>query len=188
MIDLALSDTLGEPRRDRVAVVPYDVEWPLRFAWIRDDLARALGQFARRVDHIGSTAIPGMAARPAIDIQVSVDDLEAEEDYRPAVESLGWTLRAREPSHRYFRAPPGQPRDAHIYVCASGTAWEYDHLLLVAYLQTHPARRDAYARRKLELATLRADDSVTYCQERAGFIGETIRLGQGWARETGWHP
>ncbi|MGH3343098.1 MAG: GrpB family protein [Carbonactinosporaceae bacterium] len=188
MIDLALGDILGEPRRDRVAVVPYDVHWPLRFGRIRDDLARALGPVARRVDHIGSTAIPGMAARPAIDVQVSVEDLDAEEDYRPAFESLGWTLRGREPSHRYFRAPPGQPRDTHIYVCASGTAWEYDHLLLVAYLQTHPERRDAYARLKLELGARRADDSAAYCRERAGFIEETIRFGQGWARETGWRP
>ncbi len=68
----------------------------------------------RRIDHVGSTAVPGLIAKPVIDIQVSVDDIRNESTYVPAIESLGVQLRSRDDDHRFFRPFAGRPRDVHI--------------------------------------------------------------------------
>ena len=103
----------GEPNRDRVELVSYDPAWPVRY--FRGQIRSVLGAGVR-VDHVGSTSVPGLLAKPVIDIQVSVADLEDEAGYRPGLESLGWPLRGRDPQRRFFRPPKGQPRADHVPV------------------------------------------------------------------------
>ena len=138
--------TDGSERTDGfIEVVQYDKGWPAIFDAWRTRLAAALGRAATRIEHVGSTAVPGLAAKPIVDIQLSVVDPGDESRYLAAVESTGLQLRAREPGHRYFRPPADRPREVHLHIRAAGSDWERDHLLFRDYLRAHPQTRDAYA-------------------------------------------
>lgn len=169
-----------------IELAAYDGRWPERFAAWRARLAAALGAAAIRVEHVGSTAVPGLAAKPIIDIQVSVADTEDEVTYVPAVENAGAQLRARDPGHRYFRPPPDRPREVHIHVCEAGSAWERNHLLFRDYLRAHPTARDAYAELKRELARRYPDDRLAYTDAKAGFIFDALDAAETWSRRVGW--
>jgi GrpB protein len=95
------SDRGAEP----VELVAYDSGWPTRFAAWHDQIAAALGNTAVRIEHVGSMAVPGLEAKPTIDIQVSVINLDDEDAYVPKIESAGLQLRSRDIEHRY---PTGQ--------------------------------------------------------------------------------
>src|SRR5215813_11826957 len=104
-----------------VSVVPYDPDWPNLFQSLGAQLRNSLQVVAERIDHIGSTSISGMAAKPIIDIQISVMNLEPTFSYRDVLESLGFVWRMDNPdlSKRYFRESPGSRR-THIHVRQSG--------------------------------------------------------------------
>lgn len=179
-------ELIGPTGGDPIHVVPYDIQWPALFASWQKALTAGLGETAVRVDHIGSTAVPGLTAKPVIDIQLSVPDVEAEDGYVAGLESLGVSLRMREPGHRYFRPPPGEPRIVQIHVCAAGSDWERAHLLFRDYLRSHPGARDAYRTLKLELADRYRNDRIAYNEAKTGFILDTLELAGRWAAETGW--
>ena len=88
-----------------IKVVPPDPTWPAKFAIEREKILTALGVKAVRVDHIGSTSVPGLAAKPIIDIGLSVLDVDREEHYLPDLIVAGYQLRVREPGHRMVRTP-----------------------------------------------------------------------------------
>lgn len=178
-------ELLGESSRAPVEVVPYDPSWPELFAEWNDRLGRAVPR-ATLIEHVGSTAVPGLAAKPTVDIQISVPAIDDEASYVPGIESLGVPLRSRDPRHRYFRPPAGQPRTVHIHVCAAGGKWETDHLLFRDYLRSHPATRDAYATLKVQLAAQHRDDRLAYTDAKAGFILDVMEEAQAWAALTDW--
>ncbi|HKC20215.1 MAG TPA: GrpB family protein, partial [Candidatus Dormibacteraeota bacterium] len=143
---------------DPIELVPYDPEWTARYESWRKKLASALGPTAKRIDHFGSTSIPGLAAKPVIDVQVSVEDMAKEEMYVPQIEALGVQLRSRDDDHRFFRPFVGMPRDVHIHVCNLGSEWSRKDVLFAAFLRHDAAARQEYLRGK-ELAAARwADD------------------------------
>jgi GrpB-like predicted nucleotidyltransferase (UPF0157 family) len=84
----------------------------------RSKIVAALGPKAIRVDHIGSTSIPGLAAKPIIDIDLSIKDADHEEDYLPALVAAGYQLRVREPGHRMVRTPD---LGVHVHCCTVGS-------------------------------------------------------------------
>jgi GrpB-like predicted nucleotidyltransferase (UPF0157 family) len=135
---------------------------------------------------VGSTAVPGLAAKPIIDIQISVDDIADESSYRPGIESLGIALRSRDPAHLYFRPPLGEPRVVQIHVCVAGSVWETDHLLFRDYLRVHPDARDAYGSLKLALASRFRDDRLAYTDAKTDFILDTLDRARIWAESTRW--
>ena len=171
---------------DAIEVVAYDERWPQRFEEWRRQLGDALGQAALGIEHVGSTAVPGLAAKPIIDIQISVRDVEREAAYVPAVERGGVALRAREPGHRYFRPAGDRPRDVQIHVCDAGSTWERDHLLFRDYLRATPTARDAYGQLKIELADRYADDRLAYTDAKSAFILDTLDAANAWATRVGW--
>ena len=171
---------------DPVVIAPPDPTWPARFQEIRARLARALGERASRIDHVGSTAVPGLAAKPVIDVQVVVADLEAEAAYVPAIESLGLALRSRDALHRYFRPPPPKNRDVQVHVCARGSAWERDHLLFRDYLRAHEDAATAYGRLKTSLARRHRDDRLAYTDAKTEFILDALEVAATWASRVGW--
>ncbi|HEX6488757.1 MAG TPA: GrpB family protein [Candidatus Dormibacteraeota bacterium] len=170
--------TTGTERIDPVAVVAYDPGWPARFEGWRDRIVRALGPTALRVEHVGSTSVPGLAAKPTIDIQVSVQDIETEELYVPQLEGLGLQLRSRDRLHRYFRPPKSAPRDVHVHVCDSGSDWERDHLLFRDYLREHADARDRYSRVKLDAARLWADDRWGYTDAKSEVVLDILEAAE----------
>ncbi len=167
-------ELVGESGGDPIDVVPYDEQWPDHFGVWKARLETVLGGSAVRIEHIGSTAVPGLAAKPIIDVQVSVDDVENEDRYVPAIESLGLPLRAREPGHRYFRPPPGTPRVVQVHVCEAGSRWEQQHLIFRDHLRDHPETRDAYATLKTELAGRFRNDRLAYNEAKTGFILDVL--------------
>jgi len=179
--------TTGSERSDgMIEVAAYDNRWPVRFAEWRARLAAELGPVAIRIEHVGSTAVPGLAAKPIVDIDVSVADTEDEEAYVPALEACGLKLRFREPGHRYFRPPADRPREVHVHVCGAGSAWERNHLLFRDFLRSHPAARDGYAELKQQLATRYASDRLAYTDAKSAFILDALEAAGEWAMEVGW--
>jgi len=179
---------LGPERDDPVEIVPYDTAWPSRFAAWRARIATALGDPALRIEHVGSTAVPGLAAKPVIDIQLSVADVSDEAAYVPAIEALGFGLRYRHRGHgwRYFRPPPGLPRQTQVHVCSAGGEWQRAHLLFRDYLRAHPAEADAYGAVKREAATRHPRDRIAYTDAKGTFILPALERAEAWARVSGW--
>ncbi|MFN2489137.1 MAG: GNAT family N-acetyltransferase [Actinomycetota bacterium] len=174
------TEWFGEPVRDPVVISEPDPRWAQLFERYRTPLAEALGPAALRIDYVGSSAVPDLAAKPVIDIQVSMADVGDEDTYAPAIESLGWPLRAREPDHRFFRAPASVKRFVHVHVCSAGSKRERDHLLFVAYLRTHPDHAAAYASLKRELAARFGRERESYTNAKDGFIAETLTEAEDW--------
>jgi GrpB-like predicted nucleotidyltransferase (UPF0157 family) len=176
----------GSGGGDPVEVVPFDESWGTSFEGWRSRIAGVLGAAAVRIEHIGSTAVPGLEAKPVVDIQVSVLDVEDEAAYRTAIEGLGLPLRSREPGHRYFRPTPGAPRDVQVHVCDAGGGRERAHLLFRDYLRADPATRTAYGDLKRSLAVRFRHDRVAYNEAKTTFVLDALRSAEEWARRAGW--
>ena len=180
------------PESDRsvelIQLAPYDPEWPVRFDEWKLRLSAALTQTARRIDHVGSTAVPGLAAKPVIDVQVSVDDMLDESASVLAIESLGVQLRSRDDDHRFFRPFADRPRDVHVHVCNAGSAWERRHLLFVAYLRADAGARETYLHAKQSALARWADDRIAYTEAKDEVILAITAQADAWALHTGWRP
>ena len=160
----------------KVNVVDYDPSWPARFAEHRARLAAALGATAVRIEHVGSTAVPGLAAKPIIDIDVAVP---AAADVPEAIErlrALGYVyqgdkgIRGREA----FLWPPGAPVH-HLYVVVAGDRPHRDHVRLREHLREHPEAVKAYAALKRDLAARYGMDRVAYTEAKTAFVVQTLR-------------
>jgi GrpB-like predicted nucleotidyltransferase (UPF0157 family) len=181
------SITTGSDRqRDPIEVVDYDIAWPGLYEKWRDRLTGTLGAAALRIEHVGSTAVAGLAAKPVVDIQVSVADLSDESRYVPQLETTGMQLRSRDQLHRYLRPFAGQPREAQVHVCALGSTWEYEHLLFRDYLRANPAARDAYADAKRAAARIWHDDRWAYPEAKTGIILDILEAAERWAQSFNW--
>jgi GrpB-like predicted nucleotidyltransferase (UPF0157 family)/uncharacterized membrane protein len=132
-----------------IEIVDYRPGWADRFELEADRIRHALGAGARRIEHVGSTAVPGLGAKPIIDVMVTVDDPDDEAGYLRQLEATGYVLRVREPAHRMFRTPE---RDVHVHVWARGSDDERRHLVFRDWLRSNPADRAAYEQKKRELA------------------------------------
>jgi GrpB-like predicted nucleotidyltransferase (UPF0157 family)/nitrite reductase/ring-hydroxylating ferredoxin subunit len=171
----------GRAVHDPVEVVDYDPAWPARFDTWRERLSGELGAVALRIEHVGSTSVPGLAAKPVIDVQVSVGDMTDEAAYVPAIERAGVRFRSRDAEHRYFRPPGDRPRVVQVHVCSAGSAWERRHLLFRDFLRADVATRDAYAALKRELASRYRDDRIAYNEGKSGFILDALERAAAWA-------
>jgi GrpB-like predicted nucleotidyltransferase (UPF0157 family) len=151
----ARSREMTEP----VRIVDYNRQWPRLF----QDRARAIraemGDVALRIDHIGSTAVVGLAAKPIIDVQISVASFEPLEAFKGPLERLGYVYRAdnTERTKRYFREPPGRRR-THVHVRRAGSFSEQWALLFRDYLRAHTEVAAEYAAVKRRLALRFRDD------------------------------
>ncbi|GAB3879582.1 hypothetical protein GCM10029964_032230 [Kibdelosporangium lantanae] len=158
--DEILSHHVGDkpvPYATKVVVVDYDPRWP---EWFADEAGRirtALGPDALVVEHFGSTSVPGLPAKPIIDIMLEVPDSSAEDAYVPALEAAGYHLQIREPEwheHRclYKRVERGDDRSVNLHVYTAGCAEAVQNLLFRDWLRTHPNDLALYRDTKRELA------------------------------------
>jgi len=150
-------------------------------------LREALGGLALRIDHIGSTSVPGLAAKPIIDIQVSVEAFELCDPLREPMERIGYIWRAdnSDLTKRYFRESPGSPR-THVHVRIRGSWSEQFALLFRDYLRVHPEVADQYAAVKQDLARRHRNDRHGYIESKEPFIWRTMRQASTWSQEVGW--
>jgi len=133
-----------------IAIVEYDPSWPERFEVAAGQLREALSGVALRVDHIGSTAVPGLVAKPLIDIQISVGERTAEAAYRVPLVALDYTHTTLP--FPYFHQPASWPHTHHIHVRVAGSEDEQRTLGFRDWLRGHPVDRTAYAVLKQRLA------------------------------------
>lgn len=134
----------GAPPADAVLIVDADPAWPSLFEHLAADLAAALGPTALTLEHVGSTSVPDLAAKPVVDIDLTVADPADEDAYLPIVEGLGYWLVVREPGwyeHRCLRLE--QPR-AHLHVWGPDGPEPVRHRLFRDWLRTHPDDRRTY--------------------------------------------
>ncbi len=188
--------------RTSIAIVPYDDRWPAEFDRVARPLRAALGSLAVRIDHIGSTAVPGLAAKDVVDVQVTVAALDAAA-IAAALLPLGYTIwegiaRDHVPPGReadapdewrklYFHAPAGQRR-THLHVRQAGRANQRYALLCRDYLRAAPATAAAYARVKEALARLHPDDQDAYYDVKDPVCDIIIDAAERWAAATGYVP
>ncbi|MFD2417679.1 GrpB family protein [Amycolatopsis pigmentata] len=172
--DAKLSAVLLRPLRPtKVTIVDYDPEWPRRFERRAADLRRILGSRARLIEHIGSTSVPGLAAKPIIDIVVGIDDPEDEQAYLSDLEAAGYDLRVREPEHRCFRTgEPDEPVNLHCY--PPGHVETRRYLAFRDRLRTSEADRDLYVATKRELAKREWRDINYYAEAKRPVIDEIL--------------
>jgi GrpB-like predicted nucleotidyltransferase (UPF0157 family) len=178
-------ELIGGRERRPVVLVAYDPSWAARFEHERRQILAALGESARRIDHVGSTAVVGLVAKPIVDIDVSVAEVEDETVYLPALERAGYRLRVREPQHRMLRTPQ---LDVHVHVCSVGSDWERRHLLFRDWLRRNADDRERYAATKRELARRQWPDMNAYADAKGAIIEQITDRAERWAALTRWTP
>ena len=178
-------ERVAPPRFDaNIVVVPPRAEWVDTFRSLSDRLRAALPN--ARVEHVGSTSVPGMAAKPIVDVMVSVPNVADEDSYRSRIEELGVVLFTRDDEHRFFCAPVPEPRTLHVHVCAAGSAFEREHLLFRDYLRTHDEDAERYEAMKLSAAEQWSDDRFGYTYAKNSLIIDILDRAETWAHASGW--
>lgn len=155
---------------ERIEVVPPDPSWPAQFEQVRALVRNALGERALEIQHVGSTSVAGLPAKPVIDVDVIVADSGREDDYLPALEAVGFELRVREPQwqqHRLLRLP--QPL-TNLHVWSTGAQEPRRHVAFRAWLESHPDDLAAYAELKRRLGERGFTDAMDYNNEKSGLI------------------
>jgi GrpB-like predicted nucleotidyltransferase (UPF0157 family) len=179
---------VSAPRKEPIVVVPYDPGWPGEFRGYAVRLREALGPLALRIDHVGSTSVPGLAAKPIVDIQVSVRSLEPTDPYRAPIESLGYHLEENDDrTKRAFHWPPGQRR-THLYARSAGSFDEQLNLLFRDFLRARSDAAQEYAQVKWELAERFRNDREGYVAAKEPTVWSILRRAHDWAQSTGWSP
>lgn len=158
---------------DPIVIADYDVAWPARFEAEKARILGAIGTWAVAVEHIGSTAVPGLAAKPIIDIMVGVASLDCAAQCIAPLQALGYEyvpeFEADIPERRYFRRKSAsEAYHLHLVAVTSGF-WER-HLLFRDYLRTHPGAARAYENLKRELAARFGSDREAYTDAKTTFI------------------
>jgi GrpB-like predicted nucleotidyltransferase (UPF0157 family) len=146
--------TIGELQSisSPIRILDYDPEWPRRFEVIAHEIRSALRNNALRIEHVGSTSVPDLAAKPIIDILLAVADSSKESDYIPCLETYGYVLHIREPEWYEHRMLTGFENQVNLHVFSEGCE-EIDRMIRFRnWLRASPADRELYARTKLALA------------------------------------
>jgi GrpB-like predicted nucleotidyltransferase (UPF0157 family)/RimJ/RimL family protein N-acetyltransferase len=160
-----------------ITLAPYNPDWVRAFACERSMLAQALSELALRIEHVGSTAVPGLAAKPVVDIQVSVRDLSDFAMLTARLAALGYhhvPLGDFDRVYPFFQKPAGWPADFHVHLCAAGGEQERRHLAFRDHLRRHPGVAADYLALKHRLAGEFAGDTFAsreqYSLAKSGFV------------------
>ena len=164
-----------------IVIVDYDAAWPRRFEIERDRIATALRERALAIHHMGSTAVPGLAAKPIVDVLLVVEDV-GDDAIIAALVAAGYELRVREPGHRMVRTPA---RDVHVHLWSAASPEIARHLSFRDRLRASDADRDAYAALKRELAGREWADINDYADAKSGLIAEIQRRARSEPRPVG---
>jgi GrpB-like predicted nucleotidyltransferase (UPF0157 family) len=183
-----------------ITIVPYNPRWPVEFSHLAAPLQQALGDLALRIDHIGSTAVPGLAAKDIIDMQLTV------RAFTPALEralaAFGYERRTditadhRPPRaagphsdwEKWYFQPPASQRPTHLHVRIVNRANQRYALLFRDYLRAHPVAADAYGIIKHQLARYHPTDWDAYYDIKDPVCDLIWSAAEDWARVTNWQP
>lgn len=183
MIGETVEQRVQRVLKEQITIVPYDSRWPELFRKEKEHLFHVLPkELVRRIEHFGSTAVPGLAAKPIVDMLVEVTDLKAtRERIVPVLEAEGYDYFWRAsfgddvpPFYAWFikRDGPGGARTHHIHMIENTPAfsWQWDQLLFRDYLLGHPETVRDYVQLKLRLAAEHAHDRIAYTAGKSEFI------------------
>jgi GrpB-like predicted nucleotidyltransferase (UPF0157 family) len=180
--DLRAAWVVEPPRlAGKIQVVDYDPEWPRLFQREADRIAAALGERVVQLEHVGSTSVPGLAAKPVIDIMLIVPDSSDEPAYLPDLEAAGYVLVIREPDWYEHRCLKGPDTGVNLHVYSPGCPEIERYLIFRDRLRAHPGDRAHYQQAKRELA----ERDWTYVQQYADAKTEVVEAIIARARERG---
>jgi GrpB-like predicted nucleotidyltransferase (UPF0157 family) len=165
---------IGGVEKRLIEILDYDPDWSKKFEMHADLIRKSLGKAAVSVEHVGSTSVPGLAAKPIIDILVVVEESADEDSYLPLMEGAGYVLRVREPDfheHRMFRTPA---RDVHVHVLCRGSR-EVDRMLTFRdRLRSNVGERKEYEAVKRSLASQSWPDMNAYAAAKSETVERII--------------
>ena len=168
--------TVGEraPHNAQVTLVDYDPRWPALFEREANRIRRILGDTVVRIEHTGSTSVPGLAAKPIIDITLIVPSSADESSYVPQLEAEGYVLRIREPAWHEHRVLKGPDTDVNLHVFSTGSV-ELERMVgFRDWLRSHPEDRELYERTKRELAARTWRHIQHYANAKTSVVEEII--------------
>ena len=168
--------TIGElPEHNAtIHLAEYDPAWPRLFEREAERIRSALGDRALRIEHVGSTSVPGLPAKPVIDIDLVVPDSSDEAAYVPSLEAAGYVLRIREPDwfeHRLFKGPD---TNVNVHTFSDGCAEVERMVAFRDWLRTHDDERDLYLDAKRELATREWKYVQNYADAKSAVVQEIL--------------
>jgi GrpB-like predicted nucleotidyltransferase (UPF0157 family) len=177
---LSLDDRLDPA----VRIVEYDPAWA---AGAQDELRRikeALGPIAVRLEHVGSTAVIGLAGKPVVDLQLPVAAIEPRARYVGPLEQLGYLFvpAPESPDYHFFAKPPQRPRTHHVHVCELGSDHEFRHVAVRDFLRAHPNEAMAYAAHKREVVERHPQDRLAYISGKEEYTAALEARAVEWAR------
>ncbi|GAA5142387.1 GrpB family protein [Nocardioides marinquilinus] len=165
--DVTTVELVGGVEQRELTIRDPDPAWPVAFAEHERRIRDALGPHAVQVEHVGSTSVPGLAAKPIIDVLVTVRDITAEEDYLEPLLAAGYVLRVREPGHRLVRTPA---LDVHVHVVEVGAQAARDYLVFRDHLRADADDRALYERTKRDLLEREWADMNAYSDAKTDVI------------------
>ena len=179
--DQILAASVGEPPPTyrEVVLADYDPAWPEWFERAEEQIRGALGDRVLQLDHVGSTSVPGLAAKPLIDVNLVVADTTDEEGYVPQLEAAGYVLRVREPDWYEHRMLRGSDPPVNLHVFPPNCEEVKRMLVFRDHLRTNGDDRELYARTKRELAA----QEWKYVQNYADAKSQVVQEILGRARE-----
>jgi GrpB-like predicted nucleotidyltransferase (UPF0157 family) len=160
---------------DPVIVSDYDPLWPSQFEYLRERAARALSELSPRIEHVGSTAVPGLAAKPVIDLIVQLDDAAQLATAIERLAALGYRHRGDLgiAGREAFATPLGEARH-HLYVCLPGCSQLSDQVAFRDFLRIHETVRAEYAALKRLLAETHRNDRAAYTEGKTQFVAAVL--------------
>jgi GrpB-like predicted nucleotidyltransferase (UPF0157 family) len=171
-----LAATVGErkPHNRTIHLAPYSSRWPDNYRHLEKEIRTALGRRVLRLEHVGSTSIPGLAAKPIIDLVLEVEDSSDEATYVPPLEARGFVLRIREPGwfeHRLFKTPE---IEGNLHVFSSGCEEIETMILFRDWLRAHSEERERYESVKRELAARTWKYRQNYADAKTDVVREIL--------------
>ena len=163
---------MEQPVKEPVVIVEYDPRWPVMFEEEKTRLLGVIGHVVEQVEHVGSTAVPGLGAKPIIDILIGLRRLDDAAQCIAPLQSLGYQYvpeyEVELPERRYFRK--GSPRTHHIHMVELTSGFWERHLLFRDYLCTHPETAREYYELKKALAAKFGSDRDGYTDAKTEFV------------------
>jgi GrpB-like predicted nucleotidyltransferase (UPF0157 family) len=171
-----------------IEVVDYAPEWRAAFEEEAADLAKVFGSHLLHIHHIGSTAIPGLKAKPIVDVLVIIDDISTIDSFSAGMEKLGYRVRGEcldatipgTPGRFYFSKDTRGVRTHHVHVCEVGHAETEDKLAFRDYLRAHPSAATEYGALKERLAATHHHDGIGYMRGKDPFMKATLIAARRW--------
>jgi GrpB-like predicted nucleotidyltransferase (UPF0157 family) len=170
-----------------VRIVDYDPEWPALADTELRRIEEALGEAAVRLEHVGSTAVPGLAAKPILDLQLSADAIEPRERYVEPLARIGYLFvpAPESPGYHLFAKPPERPRTHHLHVCETDSVHEMRHLAVRDFLRARAGEAREYAALKRHLVARHPHDRLAYIEGKDDYVTALQERALAWARSGG---